>query len=280
MPSAFLADRRLIRISGKDAVDFLQNLITCEVEALSPGEFIPGALLTPQGKILFDFIIRREESGESFILETDQEQQGPLVRRLTMYRLRAAVSIEASDDEGVSAFWGEDIPQGGHADSRFGRAGVPLYRLAGKHTDGPEQDYDRLRIDCGIVIAGRDYPLQDAFPHDVMMDVTGGVSFKKGCFVGQEVVSRMKHRGTARRRVAIVSAAGEIVPGQDITAEGKPIGTLGSVVGNRGLAIVRTDRAGDAMAGAIPLLAGEAVVTLELPVWSGLEFPVGAGAAD
>jgi folate-binding protein YgfZ len=125
-----------------------------------------------------------------------------------------------------------------------------------------------------------DYALQDAFPHDVLMDINGGLSFRKGCYVGQEVVSRMQHRGTARRRVVTVTSA-EPLPasGSEITAAGKPIGTIGTVVGHEGIAIVRIDRAGEAIAAGKPLLAGTVPVTLALPAWSGLVFPSAADEA-
>jgi len=114
----------------------------------------------------------------------------------------------------------------------------------------------------------------------VLMDVNDGVSFKKGCFVGQEVVSRMKHRGTARRRVVTVSAEGALpTSGTEITADGKPVGTLGTVCGNRALAIVRIDRIADALASGTPLLAETVPVTVALPAWSGLSFPAADPAA-
>lgn len=138
-----------------------------------------------------------------------------------------------------------------------------------------------MRIAHGIAISGLDFALQDAFPHDVLMDLNGGLSFKKGCYVGQEVVSRMQHRGTARRRVVTVSAATALpATGTEITAAGKPLGTLGSVSGGSGLAIVRIDRAGAAMAEGTPLLAGGAPVSLALPQWSGLVFPASADEAS
>jgi folate-binding protein YgfZ len=138
-----------------------------------------------------------------------------------------------------------------------------------------------LRIKAGIAVSGADYALQDAFPHDVLMDINGGVSFQKGCFVGQEVVSRMKHRGTARRRVVAVSAQKPLpATGTELMAGGKPIGALGTVLGHEGLAIVRTDRAADAMASGTEILAGDVAVTLTLPAWSGLTFPATGTAED
>ncbi|WP_320199364.1 YgfZ/GcvT domain-containing protein [Agrobacterium sp. rho-13.3] len=279
MSSAFLSNRTFIRVSGTGATEFLQNLITPDLESLPDGEARAGALLTPQGKIMFEFLIWRD--GTDYVLETSADQQDTLLRRLTMYKLRAPVDLKVDDAEGVSVFWDENAPEGAIKDSRFAKAGIALYRLAGPSVSGDASSYDALRIATGIVVAGADYALQDAFPHDVLMDVNDGVSFKKGCFVGQEVVSRMKHRGTARRRVVIVSGVAELpATGTDIVAGGKPIGTLGTVLGTQALAIIRTDRAADAMASGADITAGGVAVTVALPAWSGLSFPAVDPAAN
>lgn len=273
MSSAFLADRRLIRVSGTGTEEFLNNLITADIENLPEGEARASALLTPQGKILFDFLIWRD--GGDYLVETGAAEQDALLRRLTMYKLRAPVELKAEDLEGVSVFWGESVPDAGVRDGRFAKAGVDLRRVPGASASGEASAYEALRVEHGIAESGREYALQDAFPHDVLMDVNDGVSFKKGCFVGQEVVSRMKHRGTARRRVVTVSAD-ETLPasGTEITANGKPVGALGTVYGNRALAIVRIDRIADALAAGTPLLADNLAVSMALPAWSGLSFPV------
>jgi folate-binding protein YgfZ len=270
MPAVFLKDRALIRVSGTEAQVFLQNLITTDIVSLGTDETRPGALLTPQGKILFDFMIWRD--GDDFVMETDGSQRDALTKRLMMYKLRAAVTL-AADGEGVTVSWGDNVATG-FRDSRFAKAEIAVSRIPGQHGGDDVAAYDALRAAHGVAVSGSDYALQDAFPHDVLMDLNGGLSFKKGCYVGQEVVSRMQHRGTARRRVVTISSA-EPLPasGTEITASGKPIGTLGSVVGHSGLAIIRTDRAGDAMASGTPLLAGDIAVTVALPAWSGLVFP-------
>ncbi|MES5097615.1 folate-binding protein YgfZ [Agrobacterium sp. BA1120] len=272
MSSAFLNDRAFIHVSGTGATDFLQNLVTPDLDSLPAGEARPGALLTPQGKIMFEFLIWRD--GEGYVLETGVDQQDALLRRLTMYKLRAPVDLKAGQAKGASVFWDEAAPEGAIKDSRFAKAGIELYRLPGHSASADASSYHGLRIANGIVLAGIDYPLSDAFPHDVLMDVNDGVSFKKGCFVGQEVVSRMKHRGTARRRVVTVTAEADLpATGTDILAGGKPIGTLGTVIGKQGLAIIRTDRAADAMASGTDITTGGIAVTVALPAWSGLSFP-------
>ena len=277
MPAVFLKDRSLLFVSGADAQSFLQNLITTDIDSLEADEARPGALLTPQGKILFDFMIW--QNGDGYTVETDAEQRDGLLKRLTMYKLRAAVTLAPGTEGGVTVSWGEGAE--GVRDSRFAKAGVTLTRRPGKHGDDAKALYDALRISHGIVTSGSDFALQDAFPHDVLMDFNGGLSFRKGCYVGQEVVSRMQHRGTARRRVVTVSAATALPEaGTEITAAGKPVGTLGSVEGGSGLAIVRIDRAGAAMVAGTPLLAGETPVSLVLPEWSGLVFPASADEAS
>ncbi|MCJ9674177.1 folate-binding protein YgfZ, partial [Neorhizobium sp. SHOUNA12B] len=228
MPAAFLPSRSLIRLTGKDAQDFLQGLITTDIDSLPGGEARPGALLTPQGKILFDFLVWRE--GDGFVIETETAQREALMRRLTMYKLRAAVDITAGPEDGITVFWGDDSGKGSVKDAAFAKAGISLVRAPGKLDDGSEEAYHALRIEAGISISGHDYALQDAFPHDVLLDQTSGLSFRKGCYVGQEVVSRMQHRGTARRRVVIVSGDAALpASGTEIVAGGKPVGALGSV---------------------------------------------------
>jgi folate-binding protein YgfZ len=277
MPSVFLKDRVLLRVSGADAESFLQNLITTDLGSLAADEARPGALLTPQGKIMFDFMIWRDGGG--FVIETDQSQGDALSKRLTMYRLRAAVEIATEEQQGVTVTWGED-GTAGYADGRFAKAGIALSRVAGPRGGDDASAYEAARIAAGVPASGADFALLDAFPHDVLMDFNGGLSFRKGCYVGQEVVSRMQHRGTARRRLVLVTADLDLPPtGTPILVNGKPIGTLGSTSGKHGLAVVRIDRAGEAMANDTPIVAGETPLRLALPAWSGLAFPTSADEA-
>jgi folate-binding protein YgfZ len=272
MPSAFLPDRAFVHVDGPDAEHFLQNLITTDLGSLTAGEARPGALLTPQGKILFDFLIWRDGAG--FVIDTVAEQVDALIRRLTMYKLRAAVTLTAGTQTGATVSWGSE-DESGIADHRFSLAGTPVRRTPGRIGEaGDASAYAALRILNGIVESGADFALQDAFPHDVLLDKSGGVSFRKGCYVGQEVVSRMQHRSTARRRAVIVSAEQQLPgSGTEITVDGKTIGTLGTVAGTRALAILRIDKAGEAMNKGTPVLAGEVQLALTLPAWSGLAFP-------
>jgi folate-binding protein YgfZ len=271
MPSVTLSGRAFLRLSGKDAESFLQALITTDLPSLPEGELRPGALLTPQGKILFDFLIRRD-GADAFLVETAEDQRDPFLKRLTMYKLRAAVDIAVVEGSEVTVSW--EAPEAGAArDARFAKAGLDLSRRPGAGGGHDPALFDAVRIEAGLPESGRDYALSDAFPHDVMLDLAGGLSFRKGCYVGQEVVSRMQHRGTARRRPVIVRGETALpTTGTELLAGGKPIGTLGTVAGTVGLAIVRIDRAGEAIAGGTPITAGGEPVSVELPAWSGLAF--------
>jgi len=281
MPRVRLDDRAIVAVSGKDAEDLLQGLITTDLDALAPDESRPGALLTPQGKILFDFMISRD--GDGLRLETARDQAEALLKRLTMYKLRSAVDLSIDASAVVTVIFDEAPPEGAYRDHRFEKAGVALFRAYGEaagDTAGVDE-LERIRIAAGVASAGTDYVAQDAFPHDVLLDKNGGLSFRKGCYVGQEVVSRMQHRGMPRRRVVIVSAQTALPPtGTTITANDKSIGTLGTVQGKSALAIVRIDKAGEAMANDVQLLAGDVPVTMVLPEWTGLTFPTSADEAS
>ncbi|UCI06690.1 YgfZ/GcvT domain-containing protein [Mesorhizobium sp. B1-1-8] len=290
MPFSLLKDRALISVSGLDAEHFLQNILTTDLDALGAGEAKPGALLSPQGKILFDFLISR--NGENrFWLECRADITDDFLRRLMLYRLRAKAEIAKQDQALVTVAWGDDAsashPDSSGADStavadaRFRGVAVKR-RYGGSKTVGGDSDaWQALRIENGIAESGTDYQLGDAFPHDVLLDETGGVGFKKGCYVGQEVVSRMQHRGTARRRVLIASAKSPLpASGAELTVAERPVGTLGSVSGKTGLAIARIDRVKSALDAGQSIMAGDVAVTLAIPAWAKFTFPQDAVGAE
>lgn len=282
MPTVHLDDRALISLDGAEAESFLQNIITTDLSALADGEARPGALLSPQGKILFDFLVSRNGK-DSFVLDCRAALADDFVRRLMLYRLRAKVAIAKQDQPDVAVSWGKDSSEAGTgqklADKRF-----PADARVTRHYGTPlppansvDADWRALRIECGVAESGFDYAAGDAFPHDVLLDENGGVGFKKGCYIGQEVVSRMQHRGTARRRVMI--AAGELPgTGAEILADGRPIGTLGTVAGRTGLAIVRIDKVKEALDAGKPITAGDAPIELSIPPHAKYRMPEAAAA--
>ncbi|SFM10346.1 YgfZ/GcvT domain-containing protein [Methylobacterium pseudosasicola] len=281
MPVALLPDRALVTVSGPDAAALLQGVLTCNVETLQEAEARLGALLAPQGKILFDFLISRIPDG--FRIDTALDRAADLAKRLTLYRLRAQVAIAVDPTVAVAASWAGASPAvetGTVADTRHVDLGARLYTAAGAFSaDAAEADYHSHRIRLGVPEGGRDYAYGDAFPHEAMMDQLGGVDFKKGCYVGQEVVSRMQHRGTARTRILAAHYPGEAPPpGTEITAGGKGLGTTGSAAENRGLALVRLDRLADALAAGATPLAGDRPVTFEKPAYATFALPEAAGS--
>ena len=258
MPSVTLNHRALLVIGGADAEEFLQRIVTADLAMLDSDTAAPCALLSPQGKVLHEFLISRD--GESFRIDCSRAFLPDLARRLMLYRLHAAVTFDPKPSAVVRAIWDEDAPR---RDARFSE------QTGRKYESGVDtaslKDWTRHRIAAGVAEIGTDYGSDDLFPHDVSLAQNGGVAVRKGCYVGQEVVSRMHHRGTGRRRVALARGAALPAPGTVIEANARPIGTLGSSVDGTGLAVVRIDRAGDAMKEGHAITASGGNVTLDVP---------------
>ncbi len=264
MPNTILDGRSVISFSGPDATNLLHNVLTCNIETLEKGTAQIGALLTPQGKIMFELIVSKV-ADDAYLVELGGEQAGAFIQRMTMYRLRSKVEIAESSESLVEISWGADSTTSSDTlrDVRFKSTDVyRRYLAAGTPDNGDE--WDMLRIEYGVPEAGSDYALADAFPHDVSFDQNGGVDFTKGCYIGQEVVSRMHHRHTARRRMLIANGpmAGDT---NTIVANEKPLGTLGTKVGQKAIALCRIDRVQDAMDSNLPITAGGNAITLTLP---------------
>ncbi|MGM4903486.1 CAF17-like 4Fe-4S cluster assembly/insertion protein YgfZ [Tardiphaga sp. 866_E4_N2_1] len=278
MKAAFLPDRGVVKIAGDDARGFLNNLVTSEIEVVTPGTARFGALLTPQGKIIADFLITEAPAGHGggLLIDCPRELAQPLATKLGFYKLRAKVTVEnLSDTLGVLAVWDGEPgmkPDLAFADPRNVALGYRILvpaDLAAKTTaligaelvDTPA--YEAHRISLGVPRGGADFAYGDAFPHEANMDKLSGVDFDKGCYIGQEVVSRMQHRGTARTRIVGVTLDGAApAPGTEIRAADKPIGTMGSSADGRGLAMIRTDRASDALDADAAFLAGDIAIHL------------------
>lgn len=300
MPAVMLTDRALITLAGADAEHFLQNIITTDLDSLPAGEARTGALLSPQGKILFDFLVSRD-GVDRLRLDCRKDIVTDFQRRLMLYRLRAKVDISVQDQCTIAITWNDesnasesdstpshsnstasDTDSGNIRDTRFP---PPLnvirhYQHALQHS-GDLNAWTALRIANGVVESGADYDLGDAFPHDVLLDQLGGVGFRKGCYVGQEVVSRMQHRGTARRRVLIAQGATDLPSARtELRIAGRPIGTLGSTVGKAGLAIARIDKVKQALDAGEPILAGETEIQLSIPSWATFTFPADTASEE
>jgi hypothetical protein len=271
--AAMLEDRGVVSVSGEDATSFLQGLLTNDVEGLGPSEGRYAALLTPQGKVLFDMIVVRASDGEeqSYLIDCTAAQAADLARRLGFYKLRAKVAIaDLSADRAVAAFWGDESPSVGEGflyadprDPRLGWRAIMARPTAGAVGLEHVGEYEGLRIAVGAPKGGLDFAYADAFPHDANFDLLHGVDFDKGCYVGQEVVSRMKHRGTARKRVARVKLAGPApAPGTPVMDRELAVGALGSSSGREALAMLRIDRVEDASAAGRPLSAGGVTLAL------------------
>jgi folate-binding protein YgfZ len=281
MKAAFLTDRGVVKVSGEDARNFLNGLVTTDVTLVRPGLGRFGALLTPQGKIIIDFLITEAPAGHGggFLLDVPRPLAQGLADKLKFYKLRAKVTVEnLTDSIGVLAVWdGEPAmkPDLAFADPRNGELGwrilIPdelkqkVADLIGADLVGSEV-YEAHRILCGAPRGGLDFMYSDAFPHETNMDRLHGIDFEKGCYVGQEVVSRMQHRGTARTRtVKIILEDFSPDAGLPVLAGDKPVGTMGSTAGGRGLALIRTDRVSEALDAGLKLSAGGLAIRIAEP---------------
>ena len=272
MKAAFLPDRGVVKVSGEGARDFLNGLLTTDVALLRPGLGRFGALLTPQGKIIVDFLITEAPAGHGggFLFDCPRALAQALADKLGFYKLRAKVAVEnLSDSLGVLAAWDGDFtlkPDLSYADPRHPALGWRILipeELKQKVADLIGADlvdsglYEARRIASGAPRGGLDFMYGDAFPHETNMDRLHGIDFDKGCYVGQEVVSRMQHRGTARTRTVKVLLDGFAPePGTAILAGDKQVGTIGSTAGQHGLALIRTDRVTNALEAELALTAG------------------------
>ena len=266
---ARLDDRAVIAVTGADSRNFLQGLVTNDVEKLAPGAALYAALLTPQGKVLFDFLLTEGEG--AILIDCARVSREALAKRLQMYRLRAKVAVEPRDQLAVFAAW-DDAPLR-HAVSFFD----PRVRALGQRAIGaiaempadtaPADTYHARRLALGIPEAA-DFGSDRMFALDADLEELHAVNFDKGCYVGQELTARMKHRATARKRLLPVETAdGSPLPASDtsVTTGIRDVGEIISSYGTRGFALIRLDRldgAGDA-----PLKAGDVMLRLKRPEW-------------
>ncbi len=277
---AYLPDRVLTRVAGPDVEHFLHGVLTCDVAHIEIGASRYGALLTPQGKIISDLLLYREAQ-DSFLIDAPAEVAADLIKRLTFLRLRAKVTFERLDDLAVVACAGRGQARfepgegvSSYPDPRLSELGrrIILPGAMAEAQSGDAGAYEHLRITLGIPKGGIDFAYNDAFPHEVDMDQLGGLDFHKGCYVGQEVVSRMEHRTTARNRLVQAVFPHVAEAGQEILAGDKSAGRITSAAGRLAIASVRLDRTSAAQAAGTPLLVNGVEIELVRPHWAGFEM--------
>jgi folate-binding protein YgfZ len=272
MEPAFLDDRAVIAISGPEARDFLQGLVTNDLFALKPAQGLYTALLSPQGKILFDFLVA--EGDGALLLDVARESRDVLLKKLTLYKLRSKVEVEARDQLGVY------VGLKGHPDNRpapyadravtfndprlpaLGRRSIGSLAEMPANLPGPRA-YHQARLELGVP-EGRDFGSERVFALDAGFEELHGVSFTKGCYIGQELTSRMKHRATTRKRILTMTADTALPATGALTRGGGEIGELLATYGHTAFALVRMDRlegaSGDFAVTEIP-------VALHRPAW-------------
>ena len=233
MPHLALPYTHMLRLTGPDTIILLERLVTCRVDDMAIGDHRPGALLTPQGKIIADFYVTR--TGHGCDLRTHYEIAPSLEKRLKLFRLRADVEITSTALETVTKT---------------------------DHT---------ARVDAGLPIYGEDFTTADVFPTDINLDIRGGIDYKKGCFVGQEVVSRMKRRGKIRKR-SITLKGNNLKTGEPVMAEGKRLGFITSATETNALAILRIDYLASALGDQVRLTSAEIPISPALPEWLQIEM--------
>jgi tRNA-modifying protein YgfZ len=287
-----LPHRGVLRVTGEDARGFLDGLITNSMAGAVPGQAIHAALLTPQGKIIADFFVTEAAEGGGFYMDVPLVAAGDLAKRLLLYKLRARIEIfDHSAEIGVLALWGGAFdPEAydlAYADPRAPQAGhrllVPRGEAEAIMTElgavpATLSAYHAMRVAQALPEAVFDFALGDTFPHEINMDQLRGIDFRKGCYVGQEVVSRMEHRGTARTRMILLATADGLTAseGAPVMAGERALGQAGTGAGGQSLALVRLDRMAEALSAGTPLTVGGLTATPVRPPWWLRDWPFGA----
>ena len=261
--TAHLATRAVLSVSGEDRVGYLQGLVSNDVALAAPGRAVWAALLTPQGKWLADFFIFAD--GDRLLLDVEAAQRDDLARRLMRFRLRAKVAVEPNPLQVFAAWGATPHPEGAVAapDPRLPDAGWRILAPA-LATDATQAEYDGYRLRLGLPDGSRDMEPEKSVLLEAGFDELGGVSWTKGCYMGQELTARTKYRGLIKRRLVPVTAEADLpAPGTPVLRDGAEVGTLRSAQGMHGLALLRIDAVGAALAcGGLP-------VTAIRPPWMG-----------
>jgi folate-binding protein YgfZ len=263
---AHLRSRALVAVKGPDWRSFLQGLVTQDVETLAPGEWRYAALLTPQGRLLYDFFLVGEPDGA--LIDVAAAQRHDLAQRLSLYRLRAKVEVGPAEG-GVYALWGAvDAGAPWAADPRLPALGFRATGLDQPPAPGAEPaeeaEYEARRLMLGVADAARDGLHDRSYPIEANLDLLNGIDFRKGCFVGQETTSRMKRRGQVKTRMLPIAYDGPaLLAGTEVLAGSLRAGEVVAAGDGRGLALLRLDR----IAGAALSVDGRSV-EVEVPAWA------------
>jgi folate-binding protein YgfZ len=265
-PPILLKDRAVVEVTGPDASTFLQGLITNDIARAKDGRAVYAALLTPQGKIIHDFLVAPIADG--FWLDCVKANAADLAQRLKRYKLRAKIAIAERPDLAVVSTASTSTGVA-FEDPRLAALGYRLITPTPGDAQADDRAYQDLRLSLGVPDAATDIPPETFFPLDCNFEGLHGVDFEKGCYVGQELTARMKHRASARRRMLPVSA-GEALPppGTPLKLGSSDIGELRGAIGTKGLALVRLDRLGEAQeadAAGIVVRIGRPAYPLILP---------------
>lgn len=260
---AYLPARGVLEAAGEDRVSFLQGLVSNDMALAAPGRAVWAALLTPQGKWLADFFVFA--TAEVLLLDCQRELTDMLAQRLGRYRLRARVTLtDRSDALRVYAAWGGEPPAGGIAapDPRLPEAGWRILATAPLEANATAADWDRHRIGLGLPDGARDMEAEKSVLLEAGFDELHGVSWSKGCYMGQELTARTKYRGLVKRRLVLVRISGPMpAPGTPVLRDGAEVGTMRSAAGDAGLALIRLEALGAA------LTCGAASLMPQPPAW-------------
>lgn len=272
-----LKNRKIIKIMGEDAKQFLQSLITTDVTKIGPKELFPGALLSPQGKVIADFLISKIDNG--YMIDITESLADTFQKRLLLYKLHKKVEITQPLQEVITVILNSaqdtydfDLS---FIDNRFLKKEkvVRIYGEVPYSISECNNLWDQIRIRYAIAESGQDYEIGKVFPHDINYDQINGLVFNKGCYIGQEVVSRMHHRNTIRRRFLVVRGQQPLLSGSAIQAGTKILGHLGTCIANEALALMRIDHVKDAMNNNIPFTANDVPVIITIAENMNFTFP-------